>query len=793
MPGWSTSQPLRSQRQMNLFTDPKRSIIINSAVATVIILWLAGSFLVDAFSQRLDAVRLQDSTHLQNRLFDVAVALSTERLDAYSGNAQLPANKERESTSETTQPNSDMQLHDTFARIIESNQQIAKPRRQSTAKVNQRLMEIIEQEQAKLNAHREPNVHLNHTVNQSLNAHTAQIDRIKKLQSGIKYIPRFHKAAVDPLEQHRSNIQNLYTLLSLEATLLTASRTDAKAHLTEYQEELANAHGAQLPFWESIANYHTHTMAVESVTDKTHALIEIYRGVGSSGLTHSETNAQRRDHLLHTLDKLRKLDNYLSMELNQMVASSLAHANRRLFIDISILIACLLMILASVHVIRRLQHQSTHDRLTKLYNWHYFENELAKDIANGRSTDKKLAVISLDLEGFKAINDTLGYEVGDQILIATGERLAAELRPNSILARKSADEFAILQRQPKNKSDAVRYANELIDCFREPFLINDVELRIGSSIGISLYPTDAKKASQMLNHADIAMHEAKISGKDQINVFNIRNAEKYQQRIETERDLKGAIERNELELYYQPQVCARTGVVTGVEALIRWAHSSNGLVSPLEFIPIAEESGLMVKVGQWIMEEACANALELHKLGHMVRVAINISAVQFNQPDFVENVERIFKTAYFDLNFLELEVTESVVMNDMQMVVARLARLRDMGIHIAIDDFGTGYSSLSYLQDLPLDSLKIDRAFITALAKQPISKSVASTIVTLADTFELETVAEGVETDAQLHKVRELGCNYIQGYYYSKPVPLSELPEVIDSINQSASPQRKAA
>jgi len=778
---------------MNLFTDPKRSIITNCAVATVIILWLAGSFLVDAFSQRVDAVRLQDSTYLQNSLFDVAVALTTERLDAYSGDsAQLAANDESSIETKTKQPNSDLQLRQTFDKILESNKQIVKPQRQSTAGVNQRLMETIEQEQLNLKAHREPNTNLHYAVHQSLDAHTAQIDRIKKLQSGMKYIPRFQKTAVDQLEQHRTNIQNLYTLLSLEVTLLASAHADTKAQLSEHVEGLANARGAQLPFWESIDSYHTRTMAVEGVADKTQALIEIYRGVGSSGLTFSSTNAQRKDHLLHILNKLRKLDNYLSLELNQMIDSSLAHANRRLFIDIFILVACLLMILTSVHVLKRLQHQATHDKLTKLHNWQYFENQLSEEIAMN-SVDKRLAVISLDLEGFKAINDTLGYEVGDQLLIAAGKRLKAELRPHSLLARKSADEFSILQHQPKSKTDAVNYANELIECLREPFLINDIELRIGSSVGVSLYPNDANKASEMLNHADIAMHEAKTSGKDQVNVFNIQNAEQYQQRIQTERDLRSAIERNELELFYQPQVCARTGVVTGIEALIRWVHSTKGLVSPAEFISIAEESGLMVNIGQWIMEEACANAIELHDHGHKVRVAINISAVQFNQPDFVENVERIFKDAYFDLDYLELEVTESVMMNDMKMVIERLTQLRDMGIHIAIDDFGTGFSSLSYLQDLPLDSLKIDRAFITALSRQPNSKSVASTIVTLADTFELETVAEGVETDAQLHKVRELGCDYIQGYYYSKPVPLSELPQVIDSINQSASPQRKAA
>ena len=335
-----------------------------------------------------------------------------------------------------------------------------------------------------------------------------------------------------------------------------------------------------------------------------------------------------------------------------------------------------------------------------------------------------------------------------------------------------------------SKDELLVVANELIETVNNEFHIDGFKFYIGASIGLSVYPDDAISADELQKNADFAMYRAKSQSKNCVYSFDSKLASAHQQRLQLKDDLEKAISEQQFELVYQPQVSTGLDSVAGVEALIRWNHPANGYVVPDVFIALAEESGQIQAIGDWVLDEACRQMSVWRKDGlNELQVAVNVCAIQFMKPDFVDSVMRTCVKHDVDYSYLELEITESFLVNDVQQVIQTCNKLRQLGIRVAIDDFGTGYSSLSYLQLLPVDTLKIDKAFVSGL-DDATSKSVAKTIVMLAESCGLETVAEGVETIDQLAMIHELGCNYIQGYYYSKPVAPDEIPEAIKTINR---------
>jgi diguanylate cyclase (GGDEF)-like protein/PAS domain S-box-containing protein len=438
------------------------------------------------------------------------------------------------------------------------------------------------------------------------------------------------------------------------------------------------------------------------------------------------------------------------------------------------------------HLIEQLAHNAYHDDLTGLPNRALFRDRLTNALAVASRQASQVAVLLVDLDRFKPINDTLGHGVGDQVLQQLAQRLSSVLRQSDTLARMSGDEFTIVLPNLVSPEDAVRVGYKLLEAIQQPFRVDNHDLFVSASIGISIAPDDGTTASDLVRHADLAMFRAKTSGRNQLCCFAPELNAAAQAKLELETDLRTARERGDLQLYYQPQIDLRQGCVVGVEALLRWKHPVQGWISPAVFIPVAEESGLILSIGAWVLEEACRQAMVWREQGHSkLTVAVNVSAVQFAQTDFADTVARALRATGLPPAALELEVTESMVMRDVSSVVERLTTLRTMGVKIAIDDFGTGYSSLAYLQRLPLDRIKIDRAFVNELSSQPIgnkarsggdrARAVVQTIVTLAHSLGLQAVAEGVETNDHAAILYALGCDQAQGYLFARPLPAAQV------------------
>lgn len=435
---------------------------------------------------------------------------------------------------------------------------------------------------------------------------------------------------------------------------------------------------------------------------------------------------------------------------------------------------------------RKIEHQAYHDVLTGLANRLLFEVTIEKVLARAKRKNLQFATIFIDLDGFKSVNDTLGHDIGDLLLIEVAQRLSSRTRAEDTLARMGGDEFALVLADLSTKEDAIQIAEDYLQMLQKEFLILKHTVRIGASIGISLFPDDGQDSKTLLKNADSAMYQAKNSGKNSVCLFTQSLAKLTEERTELEVDLKYALERNELELLYQPQYCLQSGERIGVEALLRWNHSTKGIIAQEKFIALAEESNLIVEIGTWVLNEACQQNAKWQAHGFdPITMAVNISSKQFRKDDFVEVVIAALKSSKLASEYLELEVTESVVMHDIAIVIERLTLLRQLNISIAIDDFGTGYSSLQYLEDLPLDKLKIDKSFVDKLSKNNES-ALIKTILTLSKNLNLKTVSEGIETEEQLEILRELGGNEGQGYFFSKPLKATEIyPNAMDEVDLS--------
>lgn len=427
--------------------------------------------------------------------------------------------------------------------------------------------------------------------------------------------------------------------------------------------------------------------------------------------------------------------------------------------------------------------QANHDALTGLPNRLMLEESLAKALIDASRKKHQVAVLFIDLDRFKMINDSLGHTVGDALLQQVAHRLQGGIRFTDIVARQGGDEFVIVLSVVKNLQSVTKIAENLLKALREPFIVSGQELYISASIGISLYPTHGSTVTEILRHADNAMYKVKDQGKNSFQYFVQEMDESEQRRLWLMTQLHKALELGELLLYYQPQVEIENPRLVGLEALIRWNHRELGLVSPGEFIPLAEETGLIIPIGAWVIEEACRQAKDWQNRGlPPMRVSVNVSALQFGREDFIETVTHALDKSGLAPEWLELELTEGLLLGDTQSITSKLHQLKEIGVFLAIDDFGTGYSSLRYLQQLPIDTLKIDQSFVRTLGtpqETPKTKALLKTIAMLGYNLDMRVIAEGVETYQQFAYLEEIGCQEIQGYLISRPLRVQEFESFI--------------
>lgn len=429
---------------------------------------------------------------------------------------------------------------------------------------------------------------------------------------------------------------------------------------------------------------------------------------------------------------------------------------------------------------QQLQFLSNYDRLTGLANRNQFREHLHKALTLARLNREKVVMLMIDLDRFKPINESLGHEIGDRLLKEAAERIAQQTGNDDILARVGGDEFTVLFEQHGGQAAISQQCQKIINAMKKPFMLDGHELLLGASIGISVFPETAKEAQGMINQADLAVNQAKRRGGNNYQFYSNTMQTASVEQLALETSLRKAIFKNEFVVYYQPKMDLDNNGVTGVEALVRWQHPTMGLLPPSEFIPLAEETGLISAIGELVLERSCRQAYAWHKSGlGDIRVSVNLSAHQFRKGNVAEIVDRVLESTGLPPHLLELELTESLIMEDMEQNIELLQQLRKRGIELALDDFGTGYSSLSYLKRFPVDTLKIDRSFIMDLDNSEDDAAITRAIIDMAHSLQMKVVAEGVETNAHLAILRTMDCDTIQGYLISKPVPEQALLELL--------------
>ncbi len=430
----------------------------------------------------------------------------------------------------------------------------------------------------------------------------------------------------------------------------------------------------------------------------------------------------------------------------------------------------------------KMTHSAQHDVVTNLPNRLLLNDRITQSIALALRQNKSLAVIFLDLDRFKYINDSLGHKTGDKLLRSVSKRLLASVRGSDTVSRQGGDEFVILLSEISHPEDAAKSAKKILLSLSAPHSIAGQDLHIDGSIGISVYPEDGKDAETLIKNADTAMYHAKGTGRNNFQFFkgdmNLRAVE----RQSLESSLRHALEREQFLLHYQPKVNLDTGEITGVEALIRWQHPDRGLISPGRFIPIAEDCGLIVQIGRWVLREACRQTREWQDAGSLrLPIAVNVSALEFRDPGFVDSVRTVLQETGLEARYLELELTEGVLMEDGQSTAAVLQELKKMGVHLAVDDFGTGYSSLSYLQQFPIDVLKIDQSFVQHITGNPDDSPIVSAIIDMGKNLKQRVIAEGVETQGQLAFLQAQRCAEGQGYLFSRPLAAAQFAYLLET------------
>ena len=429
-----------------------------------------------------------------------------------------------------------------------------------------------------------------------------------------------------------------------------------------------------------------------------------------------------------------------------------------------------------------IRHQAYHDALTDLPNRVLFNERLDLALSAAQKSQEIVAVMFMDLDRFKTINDTLGHSIGDALLQKVSGRLSACLRDGDILARWGGDEFTVLLENINVVDDAIDVAYRILDALKAPFTVGGHELYVTTSIGISIYPEDGAGAETLLQNADVALYRCKEQGRGSCQLYNSAMNSKAPELFALENHLRHALKRDEFMLYYQPKVNINTGAIEGLEALVRWEHAEMGLVSPGKFIPLAEETGLIVDIGEWVLRTACEQVVAWHNLGlKPLSVAVNLSARQFFQPNLVELVAHILEDTQLDPQYLELEITETTAVKNIDFTRVVLGELQNLGVSIAMDDFGTGYSSLNYLKQLPFNTLKIDQAFIRDLKPHSKDVEIINAVIALGRGLKLKVVAEGVENEQQLALLKSLRCEVVQGYLFSRPLTANNSTSILQA------------
>ncbi|NEN87152.1 putative bifunctional diguanylate cyclase/phosphodiesterase [Paenibacillus elgii] len=430
--------------------------------------------------------------------------------------------------------------------------------------------------------------------------------------------------------------------------------------------------------------------------------------------------------------------------------------------------------------VRQLTYLAYHDMLTGLPNRQKFQQTVGMSIRKAKLSGRKLSVMFIDLDRFKNVNDTFGHAFGDLLLTEAAERLKSWLQADDNVSRQGGDEFTVLIKDTSQPHDAEKVAQKIIHLLSQPFAIDGHELRVGCSIGIAMYPQDGEDPITLMKNADTAMYRAKELGKNGYQFYKAEMNDTVIQKLVMEEWLNKALEQEEFVLYYQPQVDIFTTRMNGMEALIRWNHPRLGFISPGEFIPLAEETGLIIPIGQWVLRTACKQNKAWQLAGFPpLKMAVNISPIQFHQHDFVQVVLDALQESGLEPRYLELEITEGIAMYHVDQVIQKLQTLRELGVHISMDDFGTGYSSLNYLKKFPIDKLKIAQQFVRDITVDPDDAAIVQAIMAMALSLKLNVIAEGVETEEQLSFLLDIKCREIQGYIYSKPVPANEFTDLM--------------
>jgi diguanylate cyclase (GGDEF)-like protein len=437
---------------------------------------------------------------------------------------------------------------------------------------------------------------------------------------------------------------------------------------------------------------------------------------------------------------------------------------------------------------KHLDKLAYYDLVTDLPNRHFFHERINNAVNNTIINEQQMVLLFLDLDNFKIVNDTLGHKTGDILLKQAASRLSNILRHHDYICRIGGDEFAIIIEDIENTDVTSIVIDKCIEAFSSPFVFDNNKFFIGVSIGVSICPDDATTANDLLVNADIAMYEAKIRGKNNYKFYNHQMNEAHSQRYHLESELRFAIQNAQMELYYQPQIDSKDGSISGIEALMRWNHPVKGVVTPDNFISVAEETGLIISLGQWLINTACMHGKQLEEAGfHDLTVAINISGIQIKDNKFISSISNALNRTQMNPGRLEIELTESTLMNDSEFVIDKLKQMKELGLKIAIDDFGTGYSSMSYLSSFSIDRLKIDRSFISSLPERAEDVAITGAIIAMAHGLGIEVVAEGVENETQAEFLRTSKCDMLQGYHYAMPMPFNDLLELMENKNKKSS------
>jgi diguanylate cyclase (GGDEF)-like protein/PAS domain S-box-containing protein len=443
---------------------------------------------------------------------------------------------------------------------------------------------------------------------------------------------------------------------------------------------------------------------------------------------------------------------------------------------------------------QRIHHVAQHDVLTGLPNRSLLQDRLSQAVAYSQRTGKQVWVLLVDLDRFKFVNDSMGHKAGDVLLMTVAARLRSALRETDTVARLSGDEFVVILSEHEGERLTVDIVQRLMETVAQPVMLGIKEFFVTTSIGVAVYPTDGAPADSLIEHADIAMYRAKKLGRNNFQFYTPSMNEEALERVRIEGALRNALERNELVLHYQPQVDLDSGMVVGMEALLRWQHPELGMVAPNRFIGVAEETGLIVPIGAWVLRSACAQAKAWHQAGfNKLRVAVNLSARQFASPELISEIETVLADTGLPPDSLEIELTESLFMSDVTQAVELMHKMKGLGINLSIDDFGTGYSSLSYLSRFPIDVLKIDRSFVNDISDDVNDAAIVASIIALAHNLKLAVIAEGVETPEQLRYLRHHGCDEMQGYYFSKPLAAHDFEALLRQHKQLPLPESVAA